>query len=109
MEASRNIFFSHLLTISTLSKTNKGADLGFFPKKRENYVFFSTGTGIADALCKKQEGAVPYRSRKKVTEMTQAMLSGRLKGKVKFSWRLISNVIFPGGTECPPKYEYIRR
>ena len=89
-------FFSHLLTIDILRKTDKGTDLGFFPKKRENDIFFSTKTGIADALCKKKEGAIPSRSRKKVTRVTQVRLSGRLKGKVKFSWRMLSNVRFLG-------------
>ena len=46
---------------------------------------------------------------KKVTKVTQARISRRLKGKVKFSWRLLSNVIFAGATECPPKYEGRRR
>ena len=85
MEYSRNIIFSHLLTIDALRKTNKSIDLGFFPKKRENDTFFSIGIGVADALCKKQEGVVPSRYGKKVTKVTQARLSGRLKGNVKFS------------------------
>ena len=98
MEASRNIFFSHLLTIDALSKTVRSVDLGFFPKEGETDTLWSTRTGVTDALCKKHEGATPSRSGKKVTKVTQTRLSGRLKGKVKFSWRLISNVIFPGTT-----------
>ena len=105
MEASRNIFFSHLLTTDTLRKTVKSVDLGFLPKSKENSAFCSTGIGVTNALCKKQEGVVPSRSGKKVTRVTQARLSRRLKGKVKLSWRLISNVIFLGATECSPKYE----
>ena len=87
----------------------RSVDLGFFPKKRENDAFSSNGIGVADTLCKKQEGVVPSRSRKKVTKVTQARISVRLKGKVKFSWRLLSNVRFLGATECPPKYEARRR
>ena len=109
MEASRNIFFSHLLTINALRKTDKGTNLGFFPKKRENNSFCSTRTDVIDALRKKQEGIIPSRSRKKVTKMNQVRLSGRLKGKVKFSWRMLNNVRFLGATECPPKYEARRR
>ena len=99
MEASRNIFFSHLLTIGALRKIFSSVHLGFFPKKRENNTFCLTGSSVANTLCKKQEGVVPSRSGKKVTKMTQVRLSGRLKGKVKFSWRLISNVRFLGATE----------
>ena len=109
MEASRNIFFSHLLTTEALRKTVKSVDLGFLSKDGENDVVFSTGMGVVDALCKKQEGIIPSRSRKKLTKMTQGRISRRLKGKVKFSWRLISKVIFPGATECPPKYEARRK
>ena len=65
------------------------------PKEGENDAYWSTGTGVADALCKKHEGATPSRSRKKVTKVTQARLSRTLKGKVKFSWRQLSNVRFP--------------
>ena len=112
MEASRNIFFSHLLITKDLSKIDKGTDLGFFPKKRENDDFCSTGTSFTDALCKKQEGVVLSRFGKKVTKVTQARIYGRLKGKVKFSWRLISNVKFPGATRTLQKvilycFEYI--
>ena len=65
MEAYRNIFFSHSLTIDALRKTVRSVDLGFFPNKRENNTFFSTGTGVADALCKKQDSAFPSRCGKK--------------------------------------------
>ena len=78
-------------------------------KEGETGVYWSTRTGIADALCKKNEGATPSRSGKKVTKVTQARIYGRLKGKVKFSWRLISNVIFAGAIECTPKYEARRK
>ena len=105
MGASRNIFCSHLLTTNALRKTMRSVDLGFLPNERENNAFFSIGSSVADALCKKQESAIPSRSGKKVTKVTQDRLSWRLKGKVKFSWRLISKVRFPGATECPPKYE----
>ena len=50
MEASRNIFFSHLLTIDALIKNDKGVGLGVFPKKRENNTFCSTKKGVIDAL-----------------------------------------------------------
>ena len=99
MEASRNIFFSHLLTTGSLRKSFKSVDLGFFPKKRENDVFCSIGTGIAGALCKKHEGTTPSRFGEKVTKVTQTRLSGWLKGKVKFSWRLLSNVRFLDATQ----------
>ena len=95
--------FSHLLTTDALSKTDKGVDLGFLPKKRENNTFFSTRTGVVDALCKKQEGAAPSRSGKKVTKVTQARLFERLKGKVKISWRLVSNARFLGATKITSK------
>ena len=36
-----------------------------------------------------------------MTKVTQTKLSRRLKGKVKFSWRLLSNVRFPGAIENP--------
>ena len=52
MEASRNIFFSHLLTTDAFSKIVRSVDLDFLPKKRENGAFYSTGTGVVDALCK---------------------------------------------------------
>ena len=85
MEASRNIFFSHLLTTATLRKTVKSVDLGFLPKEGDNGASWSTVAGVHDTLCKKHEGTVPSRSGKKVTKVTQARLSGRLKGNVKFS------------------------
>ena len=86
------------MTTDTLIYVVKSVDLGFFPKKRENDAFFSTGTSIANTQCKKHEGVAPSRSRKKVTKVTQAKISKRLKGKVKFSWSLLSNVRFPGAT-----------
>ena len=84
MEASRSFFFSHFLTTDALSKTNKGADLGFFPNKGDNDAYGSTETGVADTLCKKYEGVVPSRYGKKVTKLTQIRISGRLKGNVEF-------------------------
>ena len=33
-----------------------------------------------------------------MTKVSHARLSGTLKGKVKFSWRLLSNVRFPYAT-----------
>ena len=43
MEASRNIFFSHLLTTSALNKTFRRIDLGFFPKNKETMLFAQMG------------------------------------------------------------------
>ena len=63
-------FFSFLLTTNAFSRTVKSIDLGFSPKKRENDIFCSTGTGVADALCKTKEGVVPSMSRKKVSKVT---------------------------------------
>ena len=84
MEASRNFFFSHFLTIGAPSINDKGADLGFFPKKGDTDTYGSTVTGTVGALCKKNEGVVPSRYGKKMTKVTQASISGRLKGNVKF-------------------------
>ena len=80
MEASRNIPFFHLMTTDALRKTVRSVELGFFPKEGENNAYWSTGTCIADAPCKKHEGTVPSRSGKKVTKVTQARIFGRLKG-----------------------------
>ena len=98
MEASRNIFFSHFPTTSTLRKIDKGVDLGFFPNKGDNSTYGSTMTGASGALCKNHEGTVPSRYGKKVTKLTQIRHVGRLKRKVKFSWEMLSNVIFPSAT-----------
>ena len=65
MEASRNFFFSHFLTIDAPSRNDKGVDLGFFPKKGDNDAYGSTMIGTDDALCKKHEGVVPSRYEKK--------------------------------------------
>ena len=82
-------FLSFLLTTDAFSRTVRCANLVFSPNKRENDVFFSTGTSIIDALCKAQEGAVPSRLRKKVSKVTQVRISERLDGKVKLLWRLL--------------------
>ena len=63
-------YFLFLLTIGALSQTERSVDLGFFPKKRENDIFFSTKVGVVDALCKIQGSVVPSRSRKKVSKVT---------------------------------------
>ena len=97
------------MTIDSFSKTVRSVDLGFLSKERENDAFFSTGPRVGDALCKTPKSTVPSRSRKKVTKVTHVRISGRLKGKVKFSWRLLRNVRFPGAIEFPPKYQARRR
>ena len=85
MEASRNLFFSHFLTISAPSRNDKGANLGFLSKKEGNNAYGSTMTGASNALCKKHKGIIPSRYEKNMTKVTQARLSGRLKDNVKFS------------------------
>ena len=39
----------------------------------------------ADALCKNNKGVGPSRFEKKMTNVTQSRISGRLKDNVKFS------------------------
>ena len=77
-------FFFFLLTTRTLSQTERSVDPGFFQKKRENDALYSTEAGVVDALCKIQGSAVPSRSGKKVSKVTQTKLSGRLTGNMKF-------------------------
>ena len=57
------------MTTGALRKTDKGADIVFFPKKGENDAFGSTAIVVANALCKKHEGIVPSRYGKKVTKV----------------------------------------
>ena len=78
-------YFSHFLTTNALTKTDKGIDLGFFPKNGDNGTYWSTKTDIVSALCKKNEGIVPSRYGKKVTKLTQIGPAGRLRGNMKFS------------------------
>ena len=91
-------FFSHFLTVDALRRNDKGVNLGLLSKKGENNAYGSTVTSAFGALCKKHKGVIPSRYEKKMTKVTQDKISGRLKGNVKFSLRLISNVRFLGAT-----------
>ena len=86
------------MTISALGRNDKGVDLGFLSKKEGNDAYGSTVKSTINALCTKHNGAGLLRYGKKMTKVTQARLSGRLKGNVKFPCRLISKVGFLGAT-----------
>ena len=57
MEASRNIFFSHLLTIETLKKTVKSVDLGFCQRRGKTMLFAQLGQA-SSTLCVKHKKAL---------------------------------------------------
>ena len=65
------------MTIDAFSIIVKSIDLGFLSKEKENDAFFLTGSGIDDVLCKTPKSIVPSRSRKKVTKVSHARISGR--------------------------------
>ena len=86
------------MTIGAPGINDKGTDLGFLSKKEGNDTYGSTMKSTVGTLCTKHKGAGLLRYGKKMTKVTQARLSGRLKGNVKFPCRLISKVGFLGAT-----------